>query len=147
MKVLVDTNVLLRLAHAAHPQHALAAASLKVLQRNGGQLCIVPQVVYEYWVVCTRPTENNGLGMSAEEARKTLSGVRRLFALFRDERAIFQEWERLVHEYEIRGKAAHDARIVAAMKRHAINQLLTFNVADFARYSDITIHAADKFMV
>lgn len=38
------------------------------------------------------------------------------------------------------GKAVHDARIVAAMRSHSITNVLTFNIADFRRYSDI-IHA------
>jgi predicted nucleic acid-binding protein len=38
----------------------------------------------------------------------------------------------------VQGKQAHDARLVAAMKRHSINQILTFNTADFARYAEIT---------
>jgi len=42
------------------------------------------------------------------------------------------------------GKAAHDARLVAAMNRHALSHLLTFNVSDFKRYPAIQILDADK---
>jgi hypothetical protein len=34
---------------------------------------------------------------------------------------------------------AHDARLVAAMIVHGVTHLLTFNGADFARYSGIRI--------
>ena len=38
------------------------------------------------------------------------------------------------------GKQVHDANIVATMKAHGLNQLLTHNVADFNRFaSHITI--------
>jgi predicted nucleic acid-binding protein len=32
----------------------------------------------------------------------------------------------------------HDARIVAAMLSHRVTHLLTFNTADFKRYTEIT---------
>ena len=34
-------------------------------------------------------------------------------------------------------KTAHDARLVAAMERHRISFILTFNTSDFARYPNI----------
>ena len=34
---------------------------------------------------------------------------------------------------------AHDARLVAAMVRHSISHLLTFNEQDFARYNEIAV--------
>lgn len=48
-------------------------------------------------------------------------------------------WERLVRDYRISGKNAHDARLVAAMIAHRIGLLLTFNVQDFRCYRDIRI--------
>ncbi len=41
--------------------------------------------------------------------------------------------------YAIQGKAAHDARLVAAMQKHGVSQLLTFNGADFRRYLEIEV--------
>ena len=37
------------------------------------------------------------------------------------------------------GKSAHDARLVAAMEPHGLTHLLTFNLADFRRYSNIQL--------
>ena len=64
-----------------------------------------------------------------------------MFTLLRDERAIFPHWERLVTEHEVKGRAAHDARIVASIHRHGVTRILTFNVADFARYPGIVVLA------
>ncbi|MBW4439856.1 MAG: hypothetical protein KME10_01205 [Plectolyngbya sp. WJT66-NPBG17] len=44
---------------------------------------------------------------------------------------------RLVTKYQVRGKQAHDTRLVAAMIVHQIAHLLTFNTADFKRFSEI----------
>ena len=38
----------------------------------------------------------------------------------------------------MKGKEAHDARIVAAMLAHRVSNLLTFNMGDFKRYTQIT---------
>jgi predicted nucleic acid-binding protein len=63
MRVLLDTNVLCRLAQTAHPLHPVAEDCIAKLRNEGHELCIVPQVLYEYWVVVTRPVSDNGLGM------------------------------------------------------------------------------------
>lgn len=77
--------------------------------------------------------------MSAAEAEAELTALKRLFRFLQDERAIYPEWERLVTSLDVKGKKTHDARLVAAMTRHGVTHLLTFNVVDFRRYSSIAI--------
>ena len=73
--------------------------------------------------------------MAAEIAR-----LLPVFKLLPDDPKLFDEWYRLVTQYGVQGKPAHDARIVAAMLVHGVTHLLTFNVSDFSRYkSEITI--------
>jgi predicted nucleic acid-binding protein len=139
MLILADTNILLRLIERRHPQHSTAAEALEILRTRGHRLAIVPQIVYEYWVVASRPLEVNGLGMSAREAKSELDGLWPSFKLLRDERTIFESWQQLVLDHEVTGKRAHDARLVAAMLRHGISHLLTFNARDFAHYSEIAV--------
>lgn len=40
--------------------------------------------------------------------------------------------------HAVSGKNAHDARLVAAMLAHGLTHLLTFNDADFQRFTGIT---------
>ncbi|MBX9790395.1 MAG: type II toxin-antitoxin system VapC family toxin [Pirellulales bacterium] len=139
MLVLVDTNVLLRVIEPRHPDHASAVTAVRRLRETGCELCLVPQVHYEFWVVATRPTTNNGLGMSASEAEQALIRFGPpWFRLLRDERAVYNCWRDLVTRYNIQGKQAHDARLVAAMIRHGVASLITFNITDFARYDGIS---------
>lgn len=105
----------------------------------GRQLVIVPQVVYEFWVVATRARAQNGLGFSPDRAAADIAGLKRGIQMLRDERAVYTEWEQLVRRHEVCGKQAHDARLVAAMQRHGITHLLTFNASDFGRYPGITV--------
>jgi hypothetical protein len=44
-----------------------------------------------------------------------------------------------VIKYQVMGKQVHDARLAAAMVAHNITHLLTFNVDDFKRFSDIVV--------
>jgi hypothetical protein len=96
-------------------------------------------VLYEFWVVATRLSQQNGFGFTPAEAAQDLSRLQRLFTLLRDDQSIFDRWEQLVSDAQVAGKAAHDTRLVAAMQRHALSHLLTFNPADFKRFSAIQL--------
>ena len=85
----------------------------------------------------TRPAESNGLGFSVDDAARMLGDIKELFPPFRDERGILERWEELVVQYQCQGKVAHDTRIVAAMMRHGVQNLLTFNDKHFARFSEV----------
>ena len=70
MRFLLDTNILARYSQATHPLHAPTLSTLKRLREQNHDLCIVPQVVYEYWAIATRPAENNGLSFSTDETNE-----------------------------------------------------------------------------
>ena len=140
MLILVDTNVLLRVVEPRHAQHAEAVGAIRANRPVGHELCLVPQIHYEFWAVATRPIAQNGLGMTTTEAEAELERLGPpLFRLLRDERAIYEPWRELVGKHRVQGKQAHDARLVAAMRRHSLTHLLTFNVADFQRYPGIVL--------
>src|SRR6266480_4371210 len=100
MRILVDTNVLVRLAHRAHPHSAAAEAALVRLSEDGHELRVVPQVLYEYWSVATRPTEQNGLGFLAETVNADIDWIKGYFAVLRDERGVLEPWQTLVGRYQ-----------------------------------------------
>lgn len=45
----------------------------------------------------------------------------------------------LVASNDVRGKTAHDARLVAAMKRHGLIHRVSFNKSDFTRFAGINV--------
>jgi predicted nucleic acid-binding protein len=139
MRILLDTNILTRLVEPGHARHREALDATRTLGLQGHTLCIVPQNLYEFWVVATRPTSGNGLGKTAAETATELAGLKSLFTLLDDTPALYPEWERLVATHAVIGKTAHDARLVAAMLVHGITHLLTFNDADFRRYTGVTV--------
>jgi len=135
---LVDTNLLLRSVEPSHPMYGDALNAIATLRVRGEQLHIVPQNLIEFWNVYTRPLERNGLGHKAAEAEAEVNRLKAFFSLLPDTAAIYQEWERLVVVYAVRGVNVHDAKLVAAMLVHGLTRVLTFNISDFARYSEIT---------
>ena len=139
VRILVDTNVLLRAIRRDDLLCRVARDSLRRLRRLGYTLCVTPQNVKEFWNVCTRPTDNNGLGLSIAAAERQTRFLERRFSILADSELTYQEWRRLVPAAEVRGKQVHDAYLVAAMKAHGIARILTFNTQDFNRYKDENI--------
>jgi predicted nucleic acid-binding protein len=135
LRVLVDANVLLRQAAPDDPLFSVADHALRVLTARGEELCIVPQTLYEFWAVATRPgVARGGLGWAPAEADGELARLEKLFSLLPDNADIFRQWRRLVASYGVSGVNGHDARLVAAMKVHELHGILTFNGKDFRRY-------------
>ncbi|MEZ6101653.1 MAG: type II toxin-antitoxin system VapC family toxin [Pirellulaceae bacterium] len=139
MKILLDSNILLRLSEPGHPHHVLASEAIQSLADQQHLMCVVPQNLYEYWVVATRPPADNGLGFTVEQAEQELAQICSLFSLHRDERTVLEHWRRLVVDHAVRGRKSHDARLVAAMQRHGMSHILTFNTSDFAAYPTIVV--------
>jgi predicted nucleic acid-binding protein len=139
MRILIDSNLLLRLANAYDPQFQIAQDCVAKLLRNRDELCIVPQCIYEFWVVATRPIVVNGLGFSCSQAESEVNAFKQTYFFLSETDAFFTEWEKLVATYSIIGKNAHDTRLVAAMVVHGITHLLTFNKQDFQRFANIIV--------
>ncbi|MGL4512670.1 MAG: type II toxin-antitoxin system VapC family toxin [Lacipirellulaceae bacterium] len=142
---MLDTNVLCRLAERGHPDHSVAERAVAALRGGQHELCLVPQVLYEYWVVVSRPLAESGLGMSTADVDAAITLWLEVFTLFRDERGVFALWRELARQHDAKGKSAHDTRLVAAMNRHRLTHLLTFNVTDFRRYPGIEVLDARSF--
>jgi predicted nucleic acid-binding protein len=139
MRVVVDTNVILRAAQPGHAQALLAQRAVQLLTDARDEPCVVPQVLYEFWVVATRPTAQNGLGLAAASANGEIEKILTVFTLLDDRANLFVQWRELVIQLGVIGKSAYDARIVAAMATHGVQTLLTFNRDDFNRFNGITV--------
>ena len=108
------TNILLRLAKRDHPESALVRESLSRLERNG-------------------------FGLSIAETEAGARKIESSFNLLPENELVYREWRHLVFAHQVRGAKVHDARLVAVMRAYCVHHLLTFNEADFRRYSDVII--------
>jgi predicted nucleic acid-binding protein len=139
MRILLDTNILIRLAEVAHPHHQVARAAVDRIEISDHDPCIVPQIAYEYWVVVTRPLSENGLGLTPAAADRAIDLWKGLFTMLLDERGVYSTWRELVQQTGVIGKRAHDARLVAAMLRHGLTHILTFNAQHFQHFHAIQV--------
>jgi predicted nucleic acid-binding protein len=138
MRVLVDTNILLRSAQPNHPLCSQATPAVSRLIRHGDAVFFCSQNIAEFWNVATRPANLNGLGLSQEEALQEVSNIERLLTLLPDIPAIYPAWKEIVRDHRVQGVKVYDARLVATMNVYAVENILTFNMADFKRYNNIT---------
>ena len=143
MSTLVDTNVLLRLAQPNHRQYRPAVDGVARTRLAGEALYVTPQNIAEFWAAATRPVgAANGLGLTAAAIAAEIGTIERLFQLAADDPAIYPIWKGLVVGHQVLGTRVYDARLVAAMLVHGIGRILTFNIADFARYGVAVLHPA-----
>jgi len=134
---LIDMNIILRLAQISSSQHSEAKNAVDKLLVQGFTLCILLQNVSEFWNVCTRPLDKNGFGFSIAQTDAELSKIELVFDILPDTKEIYRNWRELIVNHSVSGVKVHDAKIVAAMKAHNIQNLLTFNAKDFKRYTNI----------
>lgn len=132
----LDTNLLTRMTRSRDPQSGVARAAIQTLRIRGERLLIVPQNLYEFWAVATRPAGpppagGNGLGMTPAQAGQWLRFFQRWFTLLPDRADLTGLWQALVESHGVTGFRAHDARLVAAMQSYGVTRLLTFNAGDF----------------
>jgi len=139
MTVVIDANVLLRLADTTAALHPVTLSALSALESQGHVLHTLPQSIYEFWVVASRPVRGNGLGLSAAECDGAVVAIETMFPVIPDPPALFVRWRALVVAHACHGKVAHDARYVAAMQAHGLTHLLTFNLADFTRFPGLSL--------
>jgi predicted nucleic acid-binding protein len=137
MAYLPDTSIIVRLYDEKNPLSEIVDEFLNKLWDNGEELVTVPQVLVEFWAVATRPTNVNGLGMTTDKAENELKNLQKLFTVLPENERIFDEWKLIVAKHKVSGKPTHDARIVAAMTVHKVENILMLNPNDFKRYNEI----------
>lgn len=135
MPVLLDTNILARLANTADALYPVASRAVVELHRRGEVLHLTAQNLIEFRNVATRPQPLNGLGLSAAQAEAKAAVFEAGFPLLPETPDIYPTWKGLVGALGVVGKQVHDARLVAVCHSHGVGQMLTFNISHFARLS------------
>jgi predicted nucleic acid-binding protein len=132
----IDTNVLVFATVPNSPFHRDAIAALHARAQAGAEGWISRQVLREYLVQLTRP----GVLPAPLAGPLAAAQVGALVSLYRvaDETAsVFQELSALVQGGLATGKQVHDANIVATCLAYGIPRLLTHNLSDFQRFSNL----------
>lgn len=134
--VFLDTNVLVYASISESPLHLIALTAIQTLEQRGCELWISRQVLREYLATLTRPqafTEPIPIATISTEVRFFANR----FRVAEDNAQVTERLLRLMEETPMGGRQVHDANIVATMLVYGIDQLLTHNVADFNRFSEL----------
>ena len=137
MRILLDSNILIRWLESNDPLQPLVDRAIDSLIRSGALPCYTSQNLGEFWNVLTRPLDRNGFGLTPPEADRRTRMIEDQIPMLPDDPAVPLVWRRLLVAHAISGVQVHDARIAAAMHVHGVKRILTFNTRDFARFSDI----------
>jgi predicted nucleic acid-binding protein len=136
---LADTNILLRLNSYKDPDFTAIRDAVRSLTGRGFHICYTPRNIIEFWNACTRPSQQNGYGLSIADTQRRIGEIEGAFTLLPDNEQVYPEWRRLVEAHSVFGAQVHDARLVAAMLVHDVASILTLNKRDFMRYPGIAV--------
>ncbi len=129
----IDTNVLVHATADGAPFRLEARAALARLAA-ADPLVLSRQVLREYLAVMTRP-QAWGKPLKLAEATADTETFARRFAVLEDGPPVWDQLLQLSRHVSFGGRQVHDANIVATMLAHGETRLLTFNAADFQRFS------------
>ena len=137
-RVLVDTNVLLRIQSTKVRELNRAGLAVERLRSRQAVLLMTFQNVSEFWNSSTRPKTSNGLGLSIIDSAAQLQRFEQGISLLVDTLEVYERWRTLLQMHLVIEKQVHDARLAASMLVHNVPYILTFNTRDFARYAGVT---------
>ena len=138
MSYLIDTSIFLCARDQQSALREVCALAVQHLVENEQRLFICTQVLAEYWVVATRPRQNNGMGLDLSTASADVGRLLAAFESLPEPDDGSRRWYDLVVRHHVLGKQVHDARLAALMLAHGVTHILTLNPGDFARYDGIT---------
>ena len=84
----------------------------------------------------TRP-QTWGRALSLAEAMTDAAVFERRFTVLEDGQLVWDQLMDLSRLYSFGGRQVHDANVVATMLAHGERRLLTFNEADFRRFTPL----------
>ena len=139
--IFIDTNILIYATNDDSPFKEKATSALDELMSRGIKRFISQQIIREYLVVFTRGVALDDAARSA--ALYNVGRFMETFFLLNESRGTVTRLQAIVENSNVGGKQIHDANIVAVMQEYGIKRLLTHNLDDFKRYSDIEIMNLD----
>ena len=129
----VDTNVLIYATARSAPFRDRARAALARLA-TGEPLSVSRHILREYIAVMTRP-QIWGKALNLAEATADAATFVQRFTVLEDGPPVWDQLIELSRRYSFGGRQVHDANVVATMLAYGERRLLTFNEADFRRFT------------
>jgi len=132
----VDTNVLVYALDVDAPQHALSRALLEASRRTSVTLYVTPQIVCEFYSVVTNPRRV----LKPCSPAAALAAISSLLGFLRFLPVPAHTVGELIHllgRRPVTGGDVFDLQLLATMNVDGIHRIYTFNIDDFAAFSEI----------
>lgn len=129
----LDTNVLVALALANHPDHSRAVAEVERLRNDGEELVISPSVAAEFLHVVTdakRVSPAREMREAIEWFESWNRAVSPRWVEFSDQ--ALRLWMRWMRTHQLGRKRILDTQYSAALHAHGVRQVMTKNETDFS---------------
>lgn len=136
LSLFVDTNILVYASLAHSPLNAQAQQALQSYNQKGADIWISRQIIREFLATLTRP-QVFAYPTSTTSLRAEVELFTRQYHIAEDNAEVTERLLQIVGSVPVGGKQVHDANIVATMQVYGVTHLLTHNVSDFARYSQL----------
>lgn len=128
--ILLDTNVVVYTLDRSSPQHRDCRRLLELVQAGRVAATLLPQVFVECYSVLTS-ARRVASPLPAEQARAALGVLRRVLDVKPVPAGALPELDRLLARHPRLGAEVFDLFLVAQMRCLGIEDVCTYNVADF----------------
>lgn len=135
--VFVDTNVLIYANVADAPLHSVALSAIVSRYAAGVDIWISRQILREYLSVITRMNIQSPIPKPASLFTNRIRFFETHFQVVEETPQVTEKLLSLIEQFPVGGSQIHDANIVATMQVYGIRHLLTHNVSDFERFSEV----------
>jgi predicted nucleic acid-binding protein len=137
----IDANVLVYAMAVDAPQYAPSRALLDAARDDPGTtLYVTSQILCEFYSVVTNP-RRVALARSGSEALQAISGLLGFLQILPIPARAVGGWMDLLRRHPVARPAVFDLQLVATMLANDISCIYTFNGADFAVFSELTVVA------
>lgn len=76
---LFDTNIFLRLAEKNSTERPIILNAIRKIRANNKTICFTPQILAEFWNVCSRPTAaRGGFGLSLVQTERKVNVIQNI---------------------------------------------------------------------
>ena len=137
---LVDTNVLVYALYPESEHHAASRSLLDQAQAGPTAICLVPQILTEFYAVVT----NAKRVTAPRQAEEALDAIEKILGmpgmiLLPVPGDLVSRWVCLVRKYRVTGAAVFYLQLVATMLGNGVKKIFTFNRDHFDRFDEVEV--------
>lgn len=138
--VLLDTNILVYALDPAAPHHRACRDVLLTARSPGAGLCVVPQILSEFYAIETSPKRTH----QPHEPHEAIDAIERILEypgikLLSVPDSLVKRWLSLLRRHAVKGQRVFDLQLIATMLANGVHRIYTFDSKDFAVFDEITV--------